>query len=201
MCLLSFCDQVRVSALQKLADQLPHLLEDDWGGRGERKASGGTDSGKEEATAGIRGWKPKGPCAVGTRGANDRKPLGRSGRLSVQLKHSLLFLIPVLPSLKHSLYILNSEEGLDKKRGCSIPGVSACQNKSFARARTGKGQGPWNGSPAVPRVQGTSPLNQRQGILLRLPAPLPLPKQAGPFSFPRSWIEKQVWPIAAGLHQ
>lgn len=42
-------------------------------------------------------------------------------------------------------------------------------------------------------------LNQKQGILLLQPAPLPAPKPAMPFSFPRSWVKKQVWSTAAGL--
>lgn len=145
--------------------------------------SGGTDSGKEEATAGIRGWKPKGRCAMGTRGANDRKPLGRSGRLSAQLKHSLLFLIPVLPSLKHSLYILNSEEGLDKKR-LFHPGSECLSEQVICQSKDREGPGALEQLACSPAGPGHLPTESEAGHSPTITSSFATTKTSRAFLFP-----------------
>lgn len=99
---------------------------------------------------------------------------------------------------------LGQRQVLDKREAVPSPkrvlvGTSPLPERRLGRAwssgMTLRSSGPGRAPEYLPA------LNQKKGILLLLPAPPPAPKQAMPFSFPRSWVKKQVWSIAAGLHQ
>lgn len=67
--------------------------------------------------------------------------------------------------------------------------VGSCRNRSIAGRASRPGTGLAGGPQAMAGPRAPPTLNQRKGILP--PGPAPLPPQAGPFSFPRSWVESR----------
>lgn len=144
---------------------------------------------------------PKTRRDAGARGADDRSPLAELRDMSVQMRQSSCP-NPIMFLFKRCFVHLKFKGKIWTKGRLFHPLRQYLLEHVACRALTRQGKKPWADLPWRSLGDGRAPtLSQTKGMLLLLPVPPPPPKQAVSFSFPRPWAEKQVWSIAASLHQ